>query len=301
MSLEEAYPVNIKCKEKMDTTKQDLETIKEWLKKQPHLPDTWDDEMLMGYLRNCSFSLEKTKTKLDKYFTMKTALPEMFANRDFTKPEFQKLLKLVEVGVMPGLNSDGYSVYAARLLASENDDLDFSLVPKTILMICDIYIKKEVVGGPGDVFVVDASRFHLKYLAQITPTLAKNFFTFVNDAIAVKIKQFHIIRASAIVEFFIKFLSPFMKEKIRNRIHVHEDLDTLFDYVPKGLLPEEFGGTAGKLEKHMDEVLVAAYEYNSWLKGQEDVKADETKRMGRSVNQDNLFGMDGSFKKLVID
>lgn len=54
-----------------------------------------DDQRIMTFLRGCKFSLEKTKRKLDMYFTMRTAVPEFFNDRDVTRPELQEILKIV--------------------------------------------------------------------------------------------------------------------------------------------------------------------------------------------------------------
>jgi hypothetical protein len=54
-----------------------------------------DDCRIMTFLRGCNFSLEKTKRKLDMYFTMRAAIPEFFADRDITRPELQEILKLM--------------------------------------------------------------------------------------------------------------------------------------------------------------------------------------------------------------
>lgn len=47
----------------------------------------------MTFLRGCKFSLEKTKQKLDMYFTMRTAVPQVFTNRNIKNPELQEILK----------------------------------------------------------------------------------------------------------------------------------------------------------------------------------------------------------------
>ncbi|KAJ8885197.1 hypothetical protein PR048_011393 [Dryococelus australis] len=57
------------------------------------------DGRMMTFLRGCKFSLEKTKRKLDMYFTMRAAIPEFFTNRDVKRPELQDILKIVEQGV----------------------------------------------------------------------------------------------------------------------------------------------------------------------------------------------------------
>lgn len=60
----------------------DVQAIRDWLKKQPHIVAQPDDQTLVSFLRGCKFSLERTKEKLDMYFTMKTIVPEFFGARD---------------------------------------------------------------------------------------------------------------------------------------------------------------------------------------------------------------------------
>jgi hypothetical protein len=54
-----------------------------------------DDERITTFLRGCKFSLEKTKRKLDMYFTMRTAVPDFFHDRDVTRPELKDILDLM--------------------------------------------------------------------------------------------------------------------------------------------------------------------------------------------------------------
>lgn len=56
------------------------------------------------------------------------------------------------------------------------------------------------------------------------------------------------VNVSPLVDTIINWVKPFIKEKIRNRIHVHSDLESLHKFVPKDILPEEYGGSAGKLQ-----------------------------------------------------
>ena len=42
-------------------------------------------------------------------------------------------------------------------------------------------------------------------------------------------------------------------------------------------------------------------EYGPWFAEQESVKANETLRPGKPKTHDDLFGLDGSFRQLVID
>jgi hypothetical protein len=72
----------------------DVQAIREWLKKQPHIKGDPDDQTLVSFLRGCKWSLERTKEKLDMYFTMKTALPEFFDGRDFNRKVLKEILNM---------------------------------------------------------------------------------------------------------------------------------------------------------------------------------------------------------------
>lgn len=54
-----------------------------------------DDQFLVAFLRGCKHSLERTKEKLDTYYTIRTAIPEFFNNRN---PLDQKLQDIMSHG-----------------------------------------------------------------------------------------------------------------------------------------------------------------------------------------------------------
>lgn len=56
-----------------------------------------DDQFLINMLRGCKFSLEKTKEKLDQYWTMKSAIPDFFADRDPKNNSIEKVCKRGQV------------------------------------------------------------------------------------------------------------------------------------------------------------------------------------------------------------
>jgi hypothetical protein len=72
----------------------DLQALREWLKKQPHILVNPDDQTLITFLRGCKFSLERTKEKLDMYYTVRTNVPEFFKDRNFQNNVLIDFLKL---------------------------------------------------------------------------------------------------------------------------------------------------------------------------------------------------------------
>ena len=53
-----------------------------------------DTKTLLRYLRGCKFNLDKTKAKLEMYYTCKSALPELFQERDPFNPTIRNILNL---------------------------------------------------------------------------------------------------------------------------------------------------------------------------------------------------------------
>lgn len=67
--------------------KEGVQHLKEWLAKQPHLPNVDDEEWLATFLCQCKLSLEKAKSKLDGYFSYRNKYPQLLKNRNPFSPE----------------------------------------------------------------------------------------------------------------------------------------------------------------------------------------------------------------------
>jgi len=73
---------------------EDIETLRTWISKQPHLKARQDAQFLIAFLRGCKYSLEKTKLKLDNFYAMRGAVPELYKNRIVG----EKQLSILETG-----------------------------------------------------------------------------------------------------------------------------------------------------------------------------------------------------------
>ncbi len=106
-------------------------------------------------------------------------------------------------------------------------------IMKLVLMIGDIRLLEEQKGVAGDVYIFDASVATPAHFAKFTPAIVKKFLICVQEAYPVKLKEVHIINVSPLVDTIINFVRPFLKEKIRQRIHFHSTIDSLYKFVPK--------------------------------------------------------------------
>nr|XP_023020980.1 alpha-tocopherol transfer protein-like isoform X2 [Leptinotarsa decemlineata] len=255
----------------------------------------------MTFLRGCKFSLEKCKRKLDMYFTMRTAVPEIFSNRNIRNPELKLVVEVGQIPPLPGLTPDGRRVVVLRGKTDQVETYDIADIMKVVLMIGDVRLEAEETGVAGDVYILDASVATPTHFSKINPSMVKKFLVITQEAYPVKLKEVHVVNVSPLVDTIISWVKPFLKEKLKNRIFVHSDQESLHKYIPKDVLPEEYGGTAGKLQTFHDQWMKKLEEYTPWFEAQENIKADESKRPGKPTNYDDLFGLDGSFRQLTID
>lgn len=83
---------------------------------------------------------------------------------------------------------------------------------------------------------------------------------------------------------------------------MHTSLESLSKYIDIDILPNECGGKAGPIMSLQEEAIKTIEEHRAWfIYDQENNRVKEALRPGKSKNEADLFGVEGSFKKLDID
>lgn len=153
-------------------------------------------------------------------------------SRNF-RTEFYNRFTYRHIPVLPGLTPNGRRVAMLRGVDKEIVTPNVADIMKLVLMIGDIRLLEEQKGVAGDVYIFDASVATPAHFAKFTPAIVKKFLICVQEAYPVKLKEVHIINVSPLVDTIINFVRPFLKEKIRQRIHFHSSIDSLYKFVPK--------------------------------------------------------------------
>ena len=87
---------------------------------------------------------------------------------------------------------------------------------------------------------------------------------------------------------------------MKNRIKVGV-LANFMEDTGAEILPEELGGNNGKLQDHVEYTCRMISDKRDWLKLRTELKSDEAKRVGQAKDYNEIFGMEGSFRKLNLD
>lgn len=275
-------------------------SLKTWLSMQPHLPNNVDDGRLERWLIRCKNSLEKTKTSIDMYYTLKNMMPEILCDRDPAKPWFKQIVTIGYGCPLPRLTSDNCRVILMGLQPSNPDILNMNDILKFQFMIQDIRMCEDY--SASDIYIMDYSNFTMGHVTKITFTIIKKMEVCAMKGFNMRIKEIHLINVPAFAEMLVNLIKSVLKEKIASRIHVHsKGFSSLHERVSTEILPTEYGGQSGPIMEHWSAWVKKLESYRDWFVEQEKFKSDESKRIGKTVTSSDLFGFEGSFRKLNVD
>ncbi|XP_028151022.1 uncharacterized protein LOC114344392 isoform X2 [Diabrotica virgifera virgifera] len=243
-----------------------VDMLKDWIKQQPHLPHKNNDVLLTRFIYCCNGSIEVAKKLIDLFYSMRLQIPELFSDRDPAHPDIDKAWQVMDLIPLPILTKDKYQLLVYRLNTSDADNFNFINAAKTFTMVADVRMIQESSLSEGEVPIFDMKNFTIKH--------------------------------------FTKFAFPIMrKQAVYSQLHVHlPNSETLFDFIPRDLLPEEYGGTIGSCEDLKKIWRTKMLDEREYFTNDEYWKVDESKRPAGSDNSHSqYFGMQGSFKTLSID
>jgi len=284
---------------------QDLEIIKTWISKSPHLHSIkQDDEFLKMFLRGCKFSLEKTKEKLDFFFTVRGNLPTWFDNWDPRLPEIRNIIKAGIYIPLPGYDKHGRKVIVMRGGLSDPNTMKKEDEFKASGMLMESALngdKQAVIRGI--VLLQDLEGMTLSHALAVSPAVMKKAMTVWQDAYPSRPKALHFLNMPSAMESVFKMAQGFQNEKMRARNHVHPvgDYSKVQEDLGLEVLPTDFGGTNVSLSELRDYWIDQMERNRDWLMEQSKYKTDESKRPGKPKSHADLFGIEGSFRKLEID
>jgi hypothetical protein len=94
----------------------------------------------------------------------------------------------------------------------------------------------------------------LKTITNATTVL--HFIQYGQEGACSDIKQIHLVNCSSVIYKVVKFLKPFLKRELYEKLHIHQvGSETLYDFIDKECLPIEYGGCDGHLIDHVENTL----------------------------------------------
>lgn len=253
---------------------ESLQELRRWLHENSNIGAKTDDLSLLAFLRGCKFDLHRTKAKITEYYKMRAEVPEWFKNRDPGRPEILELLKL---GVFIPLDKlhDNKHVVIIRTAAHDPKKHKQDDVFKVGKMILDVLaIENELLQIYGIVAIFDMKNVSLAYARQLPPARIKKAVNAWQNYHC-RPKQLEFINAPVHINVVLNVFKSFMSKKLQGRVRVHfGGLETLHEEIDKDILPVEYGGNDGSIQKHIDFWLEKLQQYKEWFANDEQFKSE---------------------------
>ncbi|XP_045467502.1 alpha-tocopherol transfer protein-like [Harmonia axyridis] len=281
---------------------EDVKILREWITKQPHLPQNIHDTMLLRFLHTCNYSIEQTKTLIELFYTIRSQAPELFSNRDPTQSALQDCFKAIDMVPLPKLTGKNYKLLLYRFVDTDPEKFMYADSVKSFYMVSDVRMLVEKEFPEGEVPIFDMAGMSWKHMTKMPLPIVKKYMVYSQEAHPIKLKEIHLVNAPNFLDRAMAMMRPFIKSEILSMIHTHPpNSTTLFDYVPKELLPEEYGGSIGKMKDLKEMWLKRVMEHKEYLTDESRWSVNESKRSAHNESKKPSFGMEGSFRTLSID
>ncbi|XP_032588561.1 alpha-tocopherol transfer protein-like isoform X2 [Drosophila mojavensis] len=98
----------------------------------------------------------------------------------------------------------------------------------------------------GDVQIVDMNGYTMRHLAYVSIFVLRVYMKFLQEAYPSRLRAMHIINCPPILDKMMSLFKPFIREDVYQMINYHtEGMESLYELVPREMLPVEYGGKAG--------------------------------------------------------
>ncbi|XP_041968403.1 uncharacterized protein LOC121725466 [Aricia agestis] len=276
---------------------ESINLLEEWLKKQQHFVDKdLGSEYLERALILAKGSVEKVKKKLDRLCTYRTLLPKYFEQFD---ADICRDSKYVIDGLLPKLTSDHYRVYFLKMVGGKPDDLQNYYRWCTAMFE---YLHTYDYCS-GLIVIFDYTEADVLDIVKRTDIVdVHNLIRILVEGFGVRLKGFHIVSDSKVMNIVVSFFRQAASAKIAHRVTSHKDFDSIFQIVPKEILPAEYGGNCKSIhELHLDWVnVLSSPKFSAHLQKMKSMCTNEDLRQKDTFNNE-CMGMPGTFRTLCLD
>nr|XP_022907103.1 alpha-tocopherol transfer protein-like [Onthophagus taurus] len=278
--------------------KDDLRILKEWLQKQAHLPKIHDLKLII--FLHCAYNnIEKAKVLIENFYTARTHAPELFLNRNLNDKALDKQADSLCMAILP-TKTYGDTHLFFRFADPNADLFNYNIAIKGFDMAINLFQLQEGV-VPNQVLILDSEGLNLSHVMKVSLTSTKKLAYYLQDCFPHRVKGIHIINVSAVTEKLFMFVKPFIKKEYVDLIHFHPKIETLYNHIDKDLMPSEYGGKNPSWKELQVTFKKRMFDCQEFFDQENTEFTDETKRVGKPKTMADIYGVEGTFKKLDID
>ncbi|XP_023952935.2 alpha-tocopherol transfer protein-like [Bicyclus anynana] len=285
--------------DKPGTMKESVKILNEWVQKQQHFnKKDFTDHYLEMTIILSKGSIERAKRQLDQLCTMRTLWPEFFGAFKL-RNEFDRFFAVCQTMMLPKLTEDHCRTFVTKFYKTD-EDLQMYFYRHNVVL--GEYLKAHDYFS-GLIVVIDFVEADLlTYLKTANLVQFKQAMAICFDGYKPSVKGIHIISQSKFIDGLVTLVKQVVSAKVAARIKIHKNHESLHDFIPKAILPKDYGGEERSLKILQDELidLLSSKEHLDYLEGMNAATTKESCRRKDEFSE-HYAGMPGSFRYLSVD
>ncbi|XP_026737019.1 uncharacterized protein LOC113500424 [Trichoplusia ni] len=279
---------------------QDIDHFQDWISKQNHFKvKEFDRQFLERYIIYNKGSIERAKQRFDKLLTFTTLMPDYLQNFDI-KNEFKALRNISHICVLPKPTDDNYRVIITSLTGQDDDDFQLISYYRYMFVLGEYMLHNDYCCGYE--FVGDTNNFTMGTVKKMNPIVIHKALTLLVEAMGQRMKKLHLVSGSKFFDTILLLFKQGLSAKLASRLIVHPNYESLYQHIPKEMLPSNMGGNERSMQE-LDGVVfkeMCSDVHIANVKHMEQASTDESCRVSSKFNEE-YSGMPGSFKTLCVD
>ncbi|XP_023232512.1 alpha-tocopherol transfer protein-like [Centruroides sculpturatus] len=200
-----------------------------------------DDIFLLGFLRSRKFDLQRSLQQLKNYYNIRVNYPEYF--KDLLPSKLEHVFNLNVVQYLPSSDQNGSYIYIFRFGKWDTSAASVTDVIRAIMLFTDLQLNFHRTQVNKIVCVIDAAGLNLLHFYHFSPrAISALVMLLVKDSYPIRYKALHYVNMNVIIKAILSVLLPLLPHKLRKRVHLHSNVETLHEFISPDCLPLEFGG-----------------------------------------------------------
>ncbi|EDW06555.1 hypothetical protein AWZ03_012028 [Drosophila navojoa] len=233
---------------------RDLAELNEWFYTNENLPQEIDPLLLRRFYQCMYCHVEDTKKLIEVNYALRNKHPHLFIKRDPLDEDSRRTFEYADILPLPGLTPDKYkvSLYCFRdfepsKMHHTEDTRAFFMVTDCRFVTVDDEAHKEQL-SEGEVQIFDMKGTTMRHISRLTISTLRAYIKFLQLAFPVRLKAIHMVNCPTYLDRIVSVVKPFISDEVFKLIKFHtSSIDSLYAFVPRDMLPEEYGGSAGSL------------------------------------------------------
>ncbi|XP_025831172.1 alpha-tocopherol transfer protein isoform X1 [Agrilus planipennis] len=207
-----------------------------------------DDNFLVKFLRPCKFYPDSTLKLIQKHYKFRTKNPKYCT--DLLPDKVAHVFKDNVIQFLPTRTQQGSRIMVIN--AGEKwkvKNVTLQDLFRSVMMALEIAMIEPRTQVGGVHVVLDMIGLSLNHVYQFTPYFAKMVLDWVQECTPVRLKGIHVVNQPYIFNMLYRIFKPFIREKLRKRIHFHgTNWNNFTGILPAKSLPDYYGGEMAIME-----------------------------------------------------